>query len=264
MPSPRVAPGPFRADQIREGDPYELSDGHAIYCAPASHRHGGTQNAGASALASDPAVNGHVSIDVGIAFNDNKNLRAPDLIVTDSSPLQPGWLRTVPPLAVEYADVGQDEAELTAKISELLTLGVRYLWVVRLHGPLRVEVHMRGEPVRILGADDTLTAPGVLQNPLPVRALVDPATSRAVTLRNLLQSQGYASIAEIQAESHATGKLEGKLEAIANNILTILHLREIAVPPAAAATIQACRDLEQQGRWLRRALTVTTADELLA
>ncbi|MBK9756781.1 MAG: Uma2 family endonuclease [Nannocystis sp.] len=264
MPFPRVAPGPFRADQIREGDPYELSDGHAIYCAPAGHRHGGTQNAGASALASDPAVDGRVSIDVGIAFNDNKNLRAPDLIVTDNTPLQPGWLRTVPPLAVEYADVGQDEAELATKISELLTLGVRYIWVVRLNGPLRVEVHVRGEPVRILRADDTLTAPGVLQNPLPVRALVDPATSRAVTLHNLLQQHGYTSIAEIQAESHATGKLEGKLEATAASILTLLQLREIAVPPAAAATIRASHDLEQLERWLRRALTVTTADELLA
>lgn len=260
MPFPRVAPGPFRADQLRDGDPYELSDGHAIFCAPAGHRHGEQQNAGASSLASDPAVLGHVGIDVGIAFNGGKNLRAPDLIVTDKSPAEPGWLHAVPPLAVEYADVGQDEAELTAKISELLALGVRYLWVVRLTGPLRVEVHVRGEPVRIVGADDTLSAPGVLQNPLPVRALVDPTTSREVTLRNLLQSHGYSSIAEIQAGSHAEGKAEGKAE----NILTLLELRGIAISPAAATTIRTCRDLERLDLWLRRVLTAPSVDELLA
>src|SRR5580658_4213186 len=38
QPAPRRQPpesideGPFRADQIREGDPYELSNGHAIRC----------------------------------------------------------------------------------------------------------------------------------------------------------------------------------------------------------------------------------------
>lgn len=252
MPFPRVAPGPFRADQIREGDPYELSDGHAIYCAPAGNRHGATQNAGASALASDPTVDGHVAIDVGIAFNDNKNLRAPDLIVTDPSPPQPGWLRSVPPLAVEYADIGQDEAELTTKISELLTLGVRYIWVVRLSGPLRVEVHVPNEPMRIVRADDTLTAPGVLKNPIPVRALVDPAASAAVTLRNLLQRHGYDSIADIQAKTQA------------ENILTILQTRGVTVPPASAATIRACLDLMRLDLWLRRAVTVASVDELLA
>lgn len=35
-----LAPGPFRADQIREGDPYELSNGHAILCLPTGMRGG--------------------------------------------------------------------------------------------------------------------------------------------------------------------------------------------------------------------------------
>lgn len=39
--------------------------------------------------------------------------------------------------------------------------------------PLRVEVHAPGKPVRVVGAEDELTAPGILANPVPVRALVD-------------------------------------------------------------------------------------------
>ena len=35
-----LAPGPFRADQIREGDPYELSNGHPLLCVPTGRRGG--------------------------------------------------------------------------------------------------------------------------------------------------------------------------------------------------------------------------------
>ena len=71
---------------------------------------------------------------------DEKNLRAPDIAV-GNVPDKPGWVSGVPPLAVEYADVGQDEQELQAKIHTLLGAGTRYVWVVRLTGPRRVEVY---------------------------------------------------------------------------------------------------------------------------
>ena len=71
----------------------------------------------------------------------------------------------MPPLAVEYADRGQDEAELQAKLGELLERGIQYIWVVRLTGPLRVEVYSPGQKMQIVPADGELRAPGVLQNP---------------------------------------------------------------------------------------------------
>src|SRR5580658_1340141 len=110
-PAPRISePGPFRADQIREGDPYELSNGHAIRCMSAGPRHGGANLDGGRVLATDPAVDGSAGVDVGYSFNEGKNLRAPDVSVGNVV-REPGWARTAPPLAVEYADRGQDEAE---------------------------------------------------------------------------------------------------------------------------------------------------------
>ncbi len=50
------APGPFHASQIRDGDPYELSDGHPVYCSPAGKRHATSDVDGALVIASDPAV----------------------------------------------------------------------------------------------------------------------------------------------------------------------------------------------------------------
>jgi hypothetical protein len=250
MPTyPRTAPGPFRADQIRDGDEFELSDGHAVRCLPSGSRHGNAQLDGGRVLASDPAVRGRAGIDIGIAWNDDKNLRAPDLVVGHSE-RAPGWLRSVPPLAVEYADTGQDEAELAAKISELHAAGTKYIWVVRLTGPLRVDVHTRGEPIRTVGADGELLAPGVLQNPVPVRALVDANAADAASLRNLLQAHGYTSIEEIQAE------------ALARAILTVLATRGISVDDEQAGRIRGCRDMPTFARWLRLAVTASSVGEL--
>ena len=193
---PHSAPGPFRASQIREGDPYELSNGHAIECMTAGSRHGHAHTVGARVLASDPQVAGEVGIDVGIVWGEDRNLRAPDLIVGAVDKV-PGWQRSFPPLAVEYADAGQDEPELQQKISELLAQGTQVVWVVRLVGPLRVEVYVRDRPVRVVGSEETLTAPGILRNPVPVRAGSFLSASTART-------SGRSSIAGLRAISWAS------------------------------------------------------------
>jgi len=41
--------GPFRAEQLNEGDRYELSHGHPVYCAPGGRENDRPVAAGASA-----------------------------------------------------------------------------------------------------------------------------------------------------------------------------------------------------------------------
>ena len=252
---PHSSPGPFRAPQIREGDPYELSNGHAIECMTAGGRHGQAHSAGTRVLATDPAVAGQVGIDVGITWGEDRNLRAPDLIVGAVEAV-PGWQRSFPPLAVEYADVGQDEAELQQKIAELLAGGTQQVWVVRLVGPLRVEVYTRERPVRVVGSEESLMAPGILQNPVPVRALVDPSAANAATLRNLLHAHGYASVAEIEARNLAEG--------LAESLQMTLQARGLVPDEAQAARLGACREPAVLRRWVARALVVDSVDAILA
>src|SRR5262245_15617195 len=116
-PRHRMSPGPFRADSIREGDRYELPNGHPIYCTPAGPRGGKANLVGGEVLDTDPVVQS-AGVDVGFSQNPG-HLRAPDISVGDFAD-EPGWATRAPPLAVEYADTGQDEAELQAKIAELL------------------------------------------------------------------------------------------------------------------------------------------------
>jgi hypothetical protein len=209
-PQPPTKEGPFRADQIREGDPYELSNGHPVLCMSAGARHGGANLIGAAVLATDPAVQG-AGVDVGHEFNEGKNLRAPDVSIGIDAE-KPGWSKTLPPLAVEYADRGQDEKELQRKIGELLEAGTLHVWVVRLVGPLRVEVYEPGKEKRVVDADGELTAPGLLKNSYKVRDLLDRSVGSRAMLRNLLQQEGYEGLDDIRAKEQAQGQRHAVLD----------------------------------------------------
>jgi hypothetical protein len=100
---------------------------------------------------------------------------------------------------------GNHEAELQTKIQELFAAGTRFVWVVRLTGPRRVEVHQPRQRMRIANPGEQLEAPGILANPVPVEALYDREAARRVIFHNLLQRQGYASLDDVRAEGEAQG-----------------------------------------------------------
>ena len=222
--SPRYAPGPFRPEQLRPKDPYELSEGHTIRCAPTGSDRGRAITAGVRALASDPAVE-EIGVDVGYTPT-RRTLRAPDIAI-GNVPDRPGWVEGVPALAVEYAGIGQDEPDLAVKIRELLEAGTSYVWVVRMVGPRRVEVHRPGTPMTVVSAGATLTAPGVLANPLPVEALWEPAHAERVALRNVL---GADTLEEALALERRAGREEGReqgrgagVDAAAHDVVTLIN-----------------------------------------
>ena len=260
-PNRHLGRGPFRPEHLRSGDPYELSNGHAIECLPQGARNSRANLVGGIALATDPAVDA-AGVDTGYA-TDEQTLRAPDLAV-GQVPDTPGWVAGAPPLAVEYADTGQDEADLKVKIGELLGAGTRFVWVVRLVGPRRVEVHSPGRRLEVRVPGDLLEAPGVLKNPVPVEALFDPAAAQAAALRNLLQRQGYESIEAVRSDGMAAGVSQGELIGRRAAILQILERRGVAVDAASRAMIDACTDPGRLALWLDRALDCTAIDTLLA
>jgi Uma2 family endonuclease len=230
--APKRSRGPFRADQLHSGDPYELSDGHAVYVAPAGGRHADANVRGAQVLATDPDVT-EAGMDAGYSPEPG-TLRAPDIAI-GNVPAEPGWVKGVPPLAVEYADTGQDEDELQQKIAELIAAGTRYLWVVRLAGARRVEVHEPGQRMRLALPGEDLVAPGVLRNPVRVEALYDPVASREATLRNLLQRAGYESLEQVRVEGHVEGRSQGRAEGLADAARRLVASG--MTPEQAAATL---------------------------
>jgi len=250
-----LAPGPFQASQLRSKDPYELSDGHALLCLPTGRR-GSTRNlVGGAALETDPKVVS-AGVDLGVSTAPGM-LRAPDVAV---GPIEdaPGWATKAPPLAVEYADVGQDEPALQLKISELLGAGTRFVWVVRLEGEPRVEVHEPGKRMRVARQGAVLRAPGILENEVPIAVLYDRDAAHEATLRNLLQRKGYAGLEAVREE----GREEGREDALRSSIVTVLTARGIDAAPIRAAVL-AERDGDVLEQWLRAAATAMRAEEVV-
>jgi hypothetical protein len=201
--------GPFRPEQVRPGDRYEVNDGHAVYCAPTGGEGSVRVGLAYAVLASDPKVE-QMGIDAGYRVSDLA-LRAPDLAI-GNVPTVPGWIPGAPTLAVELAGVGQDEVELAAKIRQFLAAGTRFIWVVRLARRC-VEVHEPNQEPRTAGLDATLTAPGVLENAVPVRAFFDGALSQQIELRNLLQRHGFEDLQAVLARGREDGHKAGREEA---------------------------------------------------
>lgn len=254
--------GPFRVDQLRPGDPYELSDGHAIVSEPSGRRHGRKHLIGGAALATDPAVE-EAGVEVGHVL-DEATLRAPDVSVGGVAD-EPGYAQSAPRLAVEYVERGRDEADLARKVAELLRAGTELVWVVRLAGERRVEVHCAGAATVVKHAGDELEAPGILRNAVPVEALYDGSAARAMMLRNLLQRSGFAGLDAVRAEGRAQGRAEGRLEHARDLLRRTLARRGLALDAAQAAAIERCTDLATLDAWLERAWTVaSTADALRA
>jgi len=260
---PILSPGPFQSDQLRSGDPYELSNGHPIQCLPTGGRGSRANLYGASVLESDPEVES-AGIDTGFSPVPGM-LRAPDVAIGNVSD-KPGWVKDIPALAVEYADTGQDEAELSAKIEDFLGTGVRYIWVVRLTGTRRVEVHELGKAKHIVYADDQLTAPGILKNPVPVIALYDREAAHDVTFNNLLQRKGYDSLEQVQAEGKAEGEVKGqekgKIEGIRLSIREILLNNNISMNKSFLKTLEETTDTAILKQWLVRATTAQAIDDV--
>jgi Uma2 family endonuclease len=245
--------GPFLARYLSSGDPYELSNGHAIQCLPTGARGSKAEGAGYKVIDTDPGA-GDVGIDTGYSPAPD-TLRAPDLSAGEI-PDEPGWVEGVPRLAVEYADTGQDEGDLAAKIRELLGAGTELIWVVRLQGPRRVEVHRPGEPMAIAHPGDELEARGILRHRVPVEALYDHRTADKLALRNLLEKEeGYESLDQVRAES--------ALETLRDGLLAVLETRGLELDDEQRAAIAECGDPARLRRWLIAAATASSAQAAL-
>jgi len=243
--------GPFRAGQLPVDGGYELSDGHPILVSPTGARGGDATKSGNIAIATDPDVE-EAGVDVGYQLDD-KTVRAPDISI-GNVPVKPGWVSGAPPLAIEYADTGQDDVDLKVKIAQLMKAGTRLVWVVRLMGPRRVEVHEPGKPMRTVTPGGSLVAPGILRNPVPVIALYDREAAFKVALRNLAQREGYESLEAALESSHASGWAEA--------IINVLEARGVALDAEHRARIVACTDIGQLRSWSTRAGTAGTVADV--
>lgn len=131
---------------------------------------------------------------------------------------------------------------------------------MRLVSPRRVEIHEPGVAMRTVGDEATLTAPGVLKLPVPVRALYDRDAAHEVTLRNLLAAKGYGSLDAVREEAREEGREEESRSAL----LATIAARGWALDDADARRVSTCRDLPTLRAWTIRSVTAASLDAVFA
>ncbi|HRI63213.1 MAG TPA: hypothetical protein PK156_03220, partial [Polyangium sp.] len=167
-------------------------------------------------------------------------------------------------------DTGQDEPKRRQKIAGLLGEGTRLIWVVRLHGPRCVEVHMPNAPVRLARMGEVLEAPGILRNPVPVSALYDPQEAKRLALRNLLQAEGYENLQAVKDEGHHQGLEQGLEQGLDKgrivearvSLRRVLARRKLSLSTENDARIEQCTDREMLERWLDVAVDASTIEQV--
>lgn len=229
-----LGPGPFKPEHLPSKSSYELDQGHPVLCLPTKSKGGRAQLNGGLMIRTVPGVD--AGVEVGFDLGSD-TLRAPDVAI-----LAPGegddWAKQAPPLAIEYADAGQNEKELARKTAQLLAAGTRAVWVVRLVGPNRVEVHTSdADAPRILGAGDDLTLEGVLPRPIPVAAFFDSALAEQVAFRNLLDGFGFKHPEAAFEEGLQEGRQEGRQEGLRAAAVLLLRARGERDPDRIAAAL---------------------------
>ncbi len=106
--------------------------------------------------------------------------------------------------------------------------------------------------------------------PLPLAALFDPALAQAAITR-ALEAKDDPGILEIKDRSEKRGRARGKAEGLvegerrgrAESILTILSARGLLASEEVRQRILATAEPETLERWLRRATTASSVDEVL-
>jgi hypothetical protein len=100
-----------------------------------------------------------------------------------------------------------------------------------------------------------------LVRPLSVKALLDAAVAEDEVAR-ALEAKGNPAILAMKAVSEKRGE-ERSVRQAAAAVLTVLAGRGLAVPPRVRAAIEGSEDLEQLLRWLARAVTAASADDVI-
>jgi hypothetical protein len=100
----------------------------------------------------------------------------------------------------------------------------------------------------------------VLYSDLVFAALSDAARA---ALEELMAGGTYEFQSEFAKKHQAKGRAEGEAKGRAEAVLVVLEARGIRMSAEARARILACVDVDQLDTWVRRAVTVSSVDELV-
>lgn len=150
----------------------------------------------------------------------------------------------------------QSERLATEKASRMQRRGVRRVFAVWVKERRVCEWSAESQGWRLLDAESGIED-SCFVRPFALAALLDAAQADRAVVEALAAKRSPA-IQEREAAARAMGRAEG----IAESILRLLEARGIAMSPEQRREILGCSDLERLNRWLLKAVSALTVDEL--
>ena len=124
-------------------------------------------------------------------------------------------------------------------------------------------VRLLDESRRSIYADEILgVASGALMKQLD-KAILDNYEFKSPYFRDKIAQAAAAAAAAAAAQAHTEGVSQGRAAEKATDVLAVFEARGLAISDDLRARVLGCSDLDQLGVWLRRAVTATSADDLL-
>ncbi len=267
-PGPRRRPGVDEHEIRPEVERREMIGGEILQTSPAELPHA-VQNGDLDYLLRAHLAPGYrVATDL-VTRHDWKNDFASDSAVVRDGIDPSTGSRYREELAFEVVSK-QPKAKVTRKAPTMLKRGVDRVFAVFVETGVVAEwvpdegIKAQGRWLE-LAAEAKISHPS-LAEPMPVGAILD-AASADDTVARALDAKGNPVIRKIRAEEEAKGKVKGKAEGEAKGkaeaIVTVLAGRGLHPSDAVCRLILGTTDLATLERWLLRAVTVTSPEEVV-
>lgn len=246
---------PVDAQLVADETPYEILDGRLHKVSGAKPPHA-IRHAQVGAVLHAHAASGYVTATDLLARVAQDSDVAPDTSIFPEGldPVTSG--RRLEELVVEVSG-RQSFALLTRKAERLGERGVRRIFCVRVRKRVVLEWDHAAKAWSELPLDGSITD-ACLVRPLAVQALFDAARGDDETARALLV-KGNPVLRAALATARSEGEVAGRRHAQAEAVLAVLAARGLHVPDEVRDAIVGCADDTKLARWLKRAVTVNDA-----
>ncbi len=270
LPAYRRAPRPRRRPSVDEHEirpeieRREMVDGEIMRTFPAELPHA-VQTGDLDYLLRGHLISGYrVATDL-VTRHDQKNDFASDSAVVREGTDPATGSRYREELAFEVVSK-QSKASVTRKAPTMIKRGVHRVFAVfvkkRQVAEWVPDTGKKAEGHWVELAADVSICHSSLAEPLPVAAILNAALADDAVAR-ALAAKGNLVIRGIRAEGEAEGKIEGKIEGKAEAILTVLKGRGLDASDAVRRRILGATDLATLERWLLKAGTVASSEEVV-
>ncbi|MBI2378778.1 MAG: Uma2 family endonuclease [Deltaproteobacteria bacterium] len=249
----------------------EVIDGELIFVNPAERRHASLHSKLCAILETHVGPQYDATCDM-LTRTAPKGDMAPDASVLLLEDDPETGERHLEELAFEVVDT-ERLSHASRKARSLTGRGVRRVFAIDVRRARALEWSRQTDSFEILAGDALIEDPA-LAVALPIEALVDAAKADDAVARALLEKgnpvikdaiERSAALAETRGEAkgEARGEAKGEASGRAAAVLAILEARDLLISDALRRKILETHDVASLDRYVRRALSVAKADDLL-